>query len=163
MATSATTGSGVATGASAGASAGKEGTGTPTKGRNICRPATVAFTTLIGFRLPRALADMSLMPATSITARTAPPAMMPAPVVAGFMNTLDAPYFTWTACGMVLPCMGTSIMAFLAIATPFRTASGTATPLPMPKPTLPLPSPITTMALKVKWRPPLTTLATRRI
>ena len=55
---------------------------------------------------------------------------------------------TWW--GMVLPFPGTDIMRFLAMAVPFRTASGTAGPFPRPMPTLPWRSPTTTMALKLR-------------
>jgi hypothetical protein len=46
---------------------------------------------------------------------------------------------------------------------PFEMAAGTVLAFPSPTPTLPLPSPTTTNALKLKRRPPLTTLETRRI
>src|SRR5919206_4155998 len=42
-------------------------------------------------------------------------------------------------------------------------AAGTVFALPNPTPTRPCPSPTTTRALKLNLRPPLTTLATRRI
>ena len=52
---------------------------------------------------------------------------------------------------------------FFASSTPLRMASGTSPALPRPTPTWPAPSPTTTTALKLKRRPPLTTLATRLI
>src|SRR5574338_795824 len=52
---------------------------------------------------------------------------------------------------------------FLASSTPLRMDSGTSPALPSPAPTWPAPSPTTTTALKLKRRPPLTTLATRLI
>src|SRR3954468_20208575 len=52
---------------------------------------------------------------------------------------------------------------FLASSTPLRMASGTSPALPSPQPTWPAPSPMTTTALKLKRRAPLTTFATRLI
>ena len=66
-----------------------------------------------------------------------------------------------TRCGMLVPDMGTRIRFFLACSTPLRIASGTSPALPIPAPTSPLPSPTTTMALKLKRRPPFTTFETR--
>src|SRR5207249_10885407 len=57
--------------------------------------------------------------------------------------------------------MGTRIRLFLAFSTPLRMESGTSLAFPSPTPTTPWPSPTTTTALKLKRRPPLTTLATR--
>src|SRR5690606_8148047 len=50
--------------------------------------STVAFTTLCGFEDPRDLANTSVTPALSSTARIAPPASTPVPLTAGFINTL---------------------------------------------------------------------------
>src|SRR5215813_751367 len=50
-----------------------------------------------------------------------------------------------------------------ACSMPLRIASGTSCALPSPYPTCPFPSPATTTALKLKRRPPLTTLLTRLI
>ena len=58
---------------------------------SIRSPTIVAFTTLIGLRLPSALATTSFTPTASMTARTAPPALTPDPGCAGFMSTIDAP------------------------------------------------------------------------
>src|SRR5262249_43536452 len=52
-------------------------------------------------------------------------------------------------------------MLFFAVSIPLRIASGTSLALPSPKPTRPFWSPTTTSALKLKRRPPFTTLATR--
>ena len=68
-----------------------------------------------------------------------------------------------TSCGMVVLRIGTSNMLRLARSWPFWMAAGTVLAFPRPVPTLPLPSPTTTRAEKLKRRPPLTTLATRRI
>src|SRR5215471_17023336 len=62
---------------------------------------------------------------------------------------------------MVLPIRGTRKKCFLASSTPLAMAAGTSLALPYPTPTIPLPSPTTTSAVKLKRRPPLTTLATR--
>src|SRR5262249_25475693 len=56
---------------------------------------------------------------------------------------------------------GTATIVFLASSMPLRIASGTSLALPSPNPTWPLLSPTTTRALKLKRRPPFTTLATR--
>ena len=68
---------------------------------------------------------------------------------------------TVTSYGMVPSTSGTSTMLFFAFSMPLRIASGTSFALPRPKPTRPLLSPTTTSALKLKRRPPFTTLATR--
>ena len=52
----------------------------------------VARTMLIGVRLPMHLERISLMPASSSTARTGPPAITPVPSAAGRRNTSPAPY-----------------------------------------------------------------------
>ncbi len=44
----------------------------------------------MGFRLPNALPTTSLIPTASITARTAPPALIPAPGLAGRNKTFEA-------------------------------------------------------------------------
>src|SRR5713226_5856330 len=62
---------------------------------------------------------------------------------------------------MVLPARGTLKRFFFACSPPLRMASGTSFALPSPAPTWPWPSPTTTRALKLKRRPPFTTLATR--
>ncbi len=120
----------------------------------------VALTTFIGFLLPKAFATTSLTPRASITALTAPPAITPAPACAGFNKTREAPNLVRTLWCIVLPFNGIVTMFRRAIALPFLTASGTATPLPKPMPTRPLPSPTTTIALKWRFLPPFTTLAT---
>src|SRR6478752_5233123 len=56
---------------------------------------------------------------------------------------------------------GTLKKLFLASSTPLAMAAGTSLALPYPTPTVPSPSPTTTRAVKLKRRPPLTTLATR--
>src|ERR1700742_2671901 len=56
---------------------------------------------------------------------------------------------------------GTLKKFFLASSTPLAMAAGTSLALPYPTPTVPSPSPTTTSAVKLKRRPPLTTLATR--
>src|SRR6478752_283748 len=56
---------------------------------------------------------------------------------------------------------GTLKKLFLASSTPLAMAAGTSLALPYPTPTVPSPSPTTTSAVKLKRRPPFTTLATR--
>src|SRR5688572_9928903 len=132
----------------------------------LCMPrsaSSVARTTLTGLLEPSDFDRMSRMPAASTTARTEPPAMTPVPCEAGLSSTLEAPKACETSCGIVVPTMGTLIRFFFASSTPLRIASGTSPALPRPAPTWPAPSPTTTIALKLKRRPPLTTLATRLI
>ena len=125
------------------------------------KPRNVAFTTLIGFELPRTFVKISRIPTAVTTARTLAPAMTPVPGAAGFSITLAAPNFATVSWGMVLPLSVMLTIFFRAMAVPFRTASGTSPALPKPMPTFPEPSPTTTIALKLKLRPPFTTLATR--
>src|SRR3990172_6369496 len=96
-------------------------------------------------------------------ARTEPPATTPVPCEAGLSSTVLAPKRCTISCGIVVPTRGTRMRFFFASSTPLRIASGTSPALPSPAPTWPAPSPTTTTALKLKRRPPLTTLATRLI
>ena len=100
-------------------------------------PWMVACTTLMGFRLPSAFATTSFTPSASMTARTAPPALIPAPGCAGRSSTLDARNFVVTEYGIVEPFSVIGVMSFRAIVAPLRMASGTALPLPKPTPTWP--------------------------
>src|SRR3954462_2796247 len=129
--------------------------------RSDLRPATVALSTLCGFRLPWDLVRMLRIPDASSTARTPPPAMTPVPSRAGLSSTQPAPKCPSTSCGMVWPASGTRNRFFLAFSPPLRMASGTSLALPRPTPTWPAPSPTTTRAEKLNRRPPFTTLATR--
>ena len=61
----------------------------------------VAFTMLCGLFDPSDFVRMSFTPATSSTARTAPPAMTPVPGEAGFMSTREAPNIPITWYGIV--------------------------------------------------------------
>src|SRR5688500_5321548 len=125
--------------------------------------ANVARTTLWWLADPSDLLTTLVMPAASTTARTPPPAMMPVPSGAGFSITLPAPNRPTTACGTVVPLMGTRIRFFFAASIALRIAEGTSFALPTPKPTTPAPSPTTTSALKLRFLPPLTTFVTRLI
>src|SRR5947207_3036583 len=86
---------------------------------NCARPSIAARTMLCGFVEPRLFVRMSLMPTHSMTARTAPPAITPAPGAAGFIQTLPAPCRPVTSCGIVEPVSGTC--------TRLRRAATTAT------------------------------------
>jgi hypothetical protein len=91
---------------------------------------TVAFAMLIGFVVPRLLARMSRMPASSSTARTPPPAMTPVPSLAGRRSTRAAserPRISWV---IVVPCFGTVKRFFFASSTALVIASGTSRALP---------------------------------
>ena len=93
---------------------------------NSSSAAIVALTTLIALPLPIDLVKISLMPADSTTALTAPPAITPVPLGAGFNKTVEAQNLLVIWCGIVVPFIGTCIMLLLAVVTAFRTASGTA-------------------------------------
>src|SRR5690606_34531782 len=125
--------------------------------------STVACTMLIAFSEPSDLVSTSWIPAQSRTARTGPPAMTPVPGAAGRRKTPPAAASPGTVCGMVLWMRGTRKKFSFASSTPFAMAAGTSLALPQPTPTVPSPSPTTTRAVKLKRRPPLTTLATRLI
>ncbi len=77
------------------------------------------------------------MPTHSITARTAPPAMTPAPGAAGFISTRPAPCSPTISCGIVPPVSGMLTIARRAASTALRTASDTSFALPVAKPTRP--------------------------
>lgn len=98
----------------------------------------VARTTLHGLLERRDLVRMSLIPATSITARTGPPAITPVPGAAGFISTLPAPNLPTISCGMVVPFSGILMRFFFASSMPLRIASGTSPDLPRPKPMVPV-------------------------
>ena len=70
------------------------------------------------------------MPAHSISARTAPPAMTPVPGAAGFRSTRPAPASPITVCGIVVPIIGTSNIRRRASSTPLAMAAGTSLALP---------------------------------
>ena len=55
------------------------------------RPWIVAFTTFLGLLERKDFVLISSIPASSITALAAPPAITPVPSAAGFINTLPAP------------------------------------------------------------------------
>src|SRR2546421_7441645 len=98
--------------------------------RSDWRPATVAFTRLIGFCEPRLLERMSWIPPSSSTARTPPPAITPVPGEAGLSRTRPEPNTPSTRWVMVEPCFGTLNRFFLARSTPFSIATGTSLALP---------------------------------
>ncbi|MNC98777.1 hypothetical protein D3C83_168450 [compost metagenome] len=67
------------------------------------------------FELPRLFASTSFTPAISKTARTPPPAIMPVPGAAGFIRICAALNFALTACGKVVPFIGTFTRFFRAM------------------------------------------------
>src|ERR1700758_1525711 len=106
---------------------------------------------------------MLVTPTTSNTARIGPPAMMPVPSSAGFMNTRVAPCRPMTAWWSDPLFNRTLIILRRACSIAFCTATGTSLALPLPMPTRPSPSPTTVSAAQPRIRPPLTTLVTRLI
>src|SRR6266540_3688860 len=108
--------SGVASAAVVRAGAGAAGAAAGATRRRICTTSCgsrrlvsaskAAWTTLTGFALPKDLDRMSLMPAASTTARTAPPAITPVPGAAGLSRTFAAPNFCTISCGIVVPAIG---------------------------------------------------------
>src|SRR5580704_6013500 len=67
------------------------------------RASKVALMTLCGFDVPIDFVSTLEIPATSITARTGPPAIIPVPSGAGFSITWPEPYKPRTWCGIVVP------------------------------------------------------------
>src|SRR5438876_948456 len=131
--------------------------------RRSSKAARVARAWLIGFRDPRDLVRMSLIPAASSTARTDPPAMTPVPSDAGRNSTFDALKYPMTSWGIVVLRSGISINCFFASSTAFRMASGTSAAFPSPTPARPCSSPTTTSAAKLNRFAPFVTFATRLI
>ena len=123
----------------------------------------MAAAILIGLREPNDFPTTSRTPPSSSMARIVPAAMIPVPILAGLITTMEAPSLTVISWGMLLPFSGIFTMTRRAIALPLRTASGMTRDLPIPAPTLPSPSPTTTRALNLSRRPPLTTFAIRRV
>src|SRR3989338_6206695 len=126
-----------------------------------CKPFNVARTKLCGLLVPNDFVRAFRIPTISNTARHAPPAIIPVPSEAGISNTEAAPKRPSTSCGNVPFNTDTSNNDLRADSPALRMASGTSRAFPRPMPTCPLPSPTTTMMLKLKRRPPLTTFATR--
>ena len=90
----------------------------------------VARATLMWLADPSDLHSTSLIPASSSTARAAPPAITPVPGAAGLRSTRPAPVtprISWT---MVLPVSGTSNRFRFASSVPFWMARGTSLAFP---------------------------------
>ena len=131
---------------------------------SIFSAATVACTMLIALDEPSDLLSTSWMPAHSSTARTGPPAITPVPGAAGRSRTTPAAFSPCTGCGMVPWMRGTAEEVLLGL---LDTLGDRRRAPPWPcrsrRRPVPSPSPTTTSAVKLKRRPPLTTLATRLI
>ena len=76
----------------------------------------VAVAMLSLVRDPSDLDTISRTPASSNTARTAPPAITPVPSTAGFNKTLAAPFVPITSCWIVLPSTRGIFTTFLVAA-----------------------------------------------
>ena len=121
----------------------------------------VALATLTWVFAPRDLATISLIPASSNTARAAPPAMIPRPSLAGFTKTTALPTLASASWGIVLPWLSATLHTFLlAACKAFLIASGTSLAFPLPIPTKPLRLPTATVAQKRKCLPPEVTFVT---
>src|SRR6185312_492818 len=72
------------------------------RSRSCVSAANVALITLCGLVVPMLLVSTFGIPADSITARTALPAMIPVPAGAGFNSTRPEPYRPSTRCGIVV-------------------------------------------------------------
>src|SRR5207248_11575650 len=129
--------------------------------RNDFNAAMVALTTLAWLLEPRDFASTSRIPAASTTARTPPPAMTPVPGEAGRNKTRPPPNSPIVSCGIVFSCSETFSIDLRAASDALRIASATSFALPKPTPTFPSWSPATINAVKLKRRPPFTTLAQR--
>ena len=129
-----------------------------------CRPSTVAFTRLIGFWVPRLFESTSRMPASSSTARTAPPAITPVPSRGGLQQHLAG-------------AVAADHLMRDRVAVLRHRGRGSSWRARRPSGSRAAPrwpcrsrrrrcwssSPTTTSAVNEKRRPPLTTLATRLI
>src|SRR3546814_17349706 len=82
----------------------------------------VARTRLIGLREPSALASTFCTPATSNTARIAPPAITPVPSEAGRMQTLAAPCWPQISFCQVRPLTETEPMFLRDVYIPLEMA-----------------------------------------
>src|SRR5450759_83438 len=98
--------------------------------RRLLSAFTVALAMLIGLVVPRLLARMSWIPASSSTARTPPPAMTPVPSLAGLSITRAASNSPIVPCVIVVLCLGTVKMFFLASSAALVIASGTSRAFP---------------------------------
>ena len=116
--------------------------------------------TLTGLFEPSDLLSMFRTPTNSHTARTVLPAMIPVPGEAGRNSTLAPSYRLSTSCGMVVSKYPHPQGGCGRPRRPCECSRQPDWPCPAPCPR-PFLSPTTTVALKPKRRPPLTTLAER--
>lgn len=111
---------------------------------------------------PNCFAIIFLIPATSKTVLTAPPAITPDPSIEGRIITLHAPKLPVISCEMVKDLVNSIVIKFfLASVFAFLNASITSSALATPIPTLPFLFPITAIARKLIFLPPFVTLDTR--
>src|SRR4030042_1162981 len=89
------------------------------------RARIVAWATVTGLLERRDLVRMSLIPASSMMTRTAPPAMNPVPFEAGRKTTRPAPCRPWTIWGMVVSARVMGTRLFLAASPGLAGAWGT--------------------------------------
>jgi len=104
---------------------------------------------------PNCFAIIFLIPATSKTVLTAPPAITPDPSIEGRIITLHAPKLPVISCEMVKDLVNSIVIKFfLASVFAFLNASITSSALATPIPTLPFLFPLI-------YLPPFVTLDTR--
>ena len=112
---------------------------------------------------PRDLEIKFFTPVRPMIERTVPPAIIPVPGAAGFINTSAPVTLVRVSWQIVSPSMLKVIMVFLALEVALFTAVVTSLPLATPIPTLFLWLPIATRALNLILRPPATVRDTRSI
>src|SRR3989338_6216347 len=109
-------------GVSSGRAAAGDRTARPFVSSASASSVAMAFVNLFGVR-ETILPEQLVMPASSTTARTAPPAMMPDPTGRGRRMTRAAAYFARTSCAIEPSfVMGTRMIPFRARATSFSWA-----------------------------------------
>src|SRR3989344_5358993 len=113
--------------------------------------------------VPKIFEVMFLIPATSTTLLTAPPAIIPVPAGAGFNNIKEAPSFIKTLWAIVPLTILISIKCFFARDTAFIIADDTSSDFARPTPTLPALFPTTTSAENLTLFPPVVFLEIRFI
>ena len=123
---------------------------------NWLKPSMVASTTFCLLLDPRDFVRIFLIPASSHTLRTGPPAITPVPSGAFLRRTVAEPNLPRKSWVILLFSSSATLTRFLAASSfPLRIASGISVAFPRPTPTCPAPSPTTTKAVKRSYDHPL--------